>query len=105
MALRKAKAYLGPSFNLKLLDNSKKKYMVLNPDTNKWIHFGQMGNEDFTKHKDDKRRQNYLKRTLNIGVTGKKMNIRRTIYHGTSCGNLLRFVWCRIYIILIKIDT
>ena len=66
VALRKAKAYLGPSVNLKLSNNSKKKYMVLNPDTNKWIHFGQMGNEDFTKHKDDKRRENYLKRTANI---------------------------------------
>jgi hypothetical protein len=25
-----------------------------------------MGYEDFTKHKDDKRRENYLKRTTNI---------------------------------------
>ena len=34
--------------------------------TKKWIYFGQMGYEDFTKHKDDKRRENYLKRTTNI---------------------------------------
>ena len=26
-----------------------------------------MGFEDFTKHKDEKRRENYLKRTANIG--------------------------------------
>jgi hypothetical protein len=66
VALRKAKAYLGPSVNFKLSNNPKKKYMVLNPETNKWIHFGQMGYEDFTKHKDDKRREKYLKRTANM---------------------------------------
>jgi len=30
------------------------------------VHFGQMGYEDFTKHKDPARRDNYLKRTANI---------------------------------------
>ena len=40
--------------------------MVLNPHTNKWVYFGQMFYEDFTKHKDEKRRENYLKRTANI---------------------------------------
>lgn len=39
--------------------------MVQNPD-NKWIHFGQMGYEDYTKHKDDDRRKNYLNRSSNI---------------------------------------
>lgn len=38
----------------------KKKYMVLNPETNKYIHFGEMGYEDFTKHKDEERRENFL---------------------------------------------
>jgi len=40
--------------------------MILNPNTNKFVYFGQMGYEDFTKHKDEKRRENYLKRTANI---------------------------------------
>lgn len=39
--------------------------MIQDPD-NKWIHFGQMGYEDYTKHKDDDRRKNYLKRSSNI---------------------------------------
>lgn len=39
--------------------------MVQDPD-NKWVHFGQMGYEDYTKHKDDNRRKNYLKRSSNI---------------------------------------
>ena len=39
-----------------------KKYMVLTPD-DKWVHFGQMGWEDYTKHKDDERRDRFLKRS------------------------------------------
>ena len=39
--------------------------MVQDPD-NKWVHFGQMGYEDYTKHKDDDRRKNYLNRSSNI---------------------------------------
>ena len=39
--------------------------MVQDPN-GKWIHFGAMGYEDYTKHKDDKRRENYLKRASNI---------------------------------------
>ncbi len=31
-------------------------------DNNKWIHFGQLGYEDFTKHLDKQRRELYLKR-------------------------------------------
>jgi hypothetical protein len=40
--------------------------MVLNPDTNKFIHFGQLGFEDFTKHQDTKRQTSYLNRTANM---------------------------------------
>ena len=39
-----------------------KKYMIQDPK-GKWVHFGAMGMEDFTKHKDQKRRENYLKRS------------------------------------------
>jgi len=39
--------------------------MVQDPN-GKWIHFGAMGYEDYTKHKDDKRRENYLNRASNI---------------------------------------
>jgi len=61
---KKAKEYLGDNVEIQLSTNPKKKYMVLDPHTNKWIHFGQMGYEDFTKHKDPVRRHNYLQRTL-----------------------------------------
>lgn len=42
-----------------------KKYMIQDPN-NKWVHFGQMGYEDYTKHRDDNRRMNYLNRASKI---------------------------------------
>ena len=63
---KKAKKYLGKDVNIKPSDNPKKKYMVLNPNTNKWIYFGEMGYEDHTKHNDPIRRENYLNRTANM---------------------------------------
>jgi len=49
--------FLSPSKN--------KKYMIITPD-NKRVHFGAMNYQDFTKHKDPKRRQNYLNRSAGI---------------------------------------
>jgi len=62
----KAKKYLGQDVMIKLSDRPEKKYMVLNPHTQKWVYFGQMGYEDFTKHRDLFRRDNYLRRTENM---------------------------------------
>ena len=45
--------------------NKNKKMMVLTPK-GKIIHFGQIGYEDFTQHKDKKRRENYCKRSAGI---------------------------------------
>jgi hypothetical protein len=36
------------------------------------VHFGQMGYEDFTKHKNKTRRKNYLTRSRNIKGDWKK---------------------------------
>ena len=51
----------------KIYRSSKKdkKYQILNPD-GKWVHFGQLPYEDFTKHQDAVRRQNYLSRATKI---------------------------------------
>jgi hypothetical protein len=43
-----------------------KKYMIWNPNTDKWVYFGAMGYEDYTKHKDDDRRRRYRARAENI---------------------------------------
>ena len=63
--LRKAKKYLGKDVDIDYSTRKGKKYMVKSPD-NKWIHSGALGYEDFTKHKDEKRKDNYLKRASKI---------------------------------------
>jgi hypothetical protein len=66
-AQKMAYKYLGKK-NGKLFRSTKKekKYMIMDPKTGKWTHFGQMGYEDYTKHKDKKRRHNYLTRTAKM---------------------------------------
>jgi hypothetical protein len=64
--MKNAKKYLGKNVAIELSNKKDKKYMVYNPNTKKWVYFGQIGYEDFTKHKDPKRRENYLKRTANM---------------------------------------
>lgn len=66
IAKKNAVKYLGKNVVLKPSTKKDKKFMVLNPDTNKFIHFGQLGFEDFTKHQDLKRQKNYLNRTANM---------------------------------------
>lgn len=43
-----------------------KKYMVLNPNTNKFVSFGHIKYQDYTKHLDQTRLNNYLRRATNI---------------------------------------
>ena len=66
IAKKNAVKYLGKNVVLKPSTKKDKKFMVLNPDTNKFIHFGQLGFEDFTKHQDTKRQTSYLNRTGNM---------------------------------------
>ena len=47
-------------------NRKNKKYMILNPITNKFIHFGSLAYEDFTKHNDLQRQKNYIIRASNI---------------------------------------
>lgn len=60
-----AKKYFGYDKPVYLSTKKDKKYMVQD-DKGRWVHFGQMGYEDFTKHRDEKRRENYLNRSRNI---------------------------------------
>jgi hypothetical protein len=65
-ALENAIKYLKKDVVFSLSTKPKKKYMVMNPDTMKWTHFGEIGYEDFLKHQDPIRKNNYLKRTANM---------------------------------------
>jgi hypothetical protein len=68
---RRAKEYLGSDIEIRPSTRKDKKYMVKKPN-NGFVHFGQMGYEDFTKHKDPDRRENYLKRTAGIAGNWRK---------------------------------
>lgn len=58
-----------PGYNKPIASNRKgKKKMVLvkRGDKIRIVHFGQKGYQDFTQHKDKKRRKNYLTRSAGI---------------------------------------
>jgi hypothetical protein len=65
-AQTKAYEYLGDDAILFTSPKRDKKYRIYNPIKDKWVDFGQMGYEDFTKHQDEDRRQNYLARATKI---------------------------------------
>ena len=75
-AKRKAYKYLDKYAQLYISTRIDKKYMIYNPYTDKMVHFGQMEYEDFTKHKDRIRRNNYLQRALNIKGNWKEEDLK-----------------------------
>jgi hypothetical protein len=68
---RRASKYIGKTAKIGLSTKKEKKYMVVTPD-GKIVHFGQMGYEDYTKHKNKTRRKNYLRRSRGIKGNWKK---------------------------------
>jgi len=61
-----------------------KKYMIFDNQNKKWIHFGQMYYEDYTRHKDENRRINYL--TRSAGIRG---DWRENLYSPNNLSRLL----------------
>ena len=62
-AQQMAYKYLGKTAKLYPARNHEKKYSIYDPKNEKWVNFGQLGYEDYTKHNDKERRKNYLTRT------------------------------------------
>lgn len=58
----RAKQIYGDDVELKESTRNSKKYMLYNPNTKKWIHFGQASYQDYTVHKDKKRLELFRKR-------------------------------------------
>lgn len=56
-----ARKYLGKEYQIYFSTRKNKKYMVQDPN-GKWIHFGELPYEDFTKHQDKERRSKFQKR-------------------------------------------
>jgi hypothetical protein len=65
-AQQRAIQYLGPATVLYPARTKNKKYSVYDTRHKKWVNFGQLGYEDFTKHRDNTRRRNYLRRSRRI---------------------------------------
>jgi len=63
IAQKMAYRYLGKTAKLYPAHNRLKKYSICDKKNNKWVNFGQIGYEDYTKHHDKNRRKNYLTRT------------------------------------------
>jgi len=61
VVLKQLKKYYGDEVDLYLSTSKNKKYMVFNEEGKK-IHFGSMLYQDYTKHKDKKRRENFRNR-------------------------------------------
>jgi hypothetical protein len=62
---RQGEKYLGKTIKIRLSTKRDKKYMITTPE-GRIVHFGQMGYEDYTKHKNKTRRKNYLTRSGKI---------------------------------------
>jgi hypothetical protein len=73
-AQKKAKAIYGAIGILGVSPLKDKKYRIYNPIKKKYVDFGQFNPpmEDYTKHKDKKRRDAYRARALNIKGNWKK---------------------------------
>ena len=76
-AQKMAYKYLGRTAKLYPAKNPQKKYSIFDPHNKKWVEFGQIGYENFTKHKDKSRRKNYLTRSKNIKGNWKKNKYSR----------------------------
>lgn len=66
VAQNMAYRYLGKTAKLYPARNAAKKYSIFDTHNQRWVNFGQMGYEDYTKHRDRGRRKNYLVRSRSI---------------------------------------
>lgn len=61
MVERRAKQLYGRNVKIEYSTRKDKKYMIYDPNKNKWVHFGSMNPpmEDYTRHKDEERRRRF----------------------------------------------
>jgi hypothetical protein len=62
---KKAYEHFGKGFKIYRSNLKTKKYFIIDPNGKK-VHFGAMNMQDVTYHKDEKRKENYLKRSAGI---------------------------------------
>lgn len=72
IAQKMAYKYLGKTAKLYPGRKKDKKYSIFDPKNKKWVSFGQLDYEDYTKHRNKLRRRNYLTRSRSIKGDWKK---------------------------------
>jgi len=77
--------YFGRAVPLYMSDKPNKKYMIRRPD-GKYVHFGEMGFQDYTRHLDKDRRDRYLSRATKI-----KGNWKNDLYSANNMA--INFLW------------
>ena len=82
---RKAKQIFGSAVKIVESKAKAKKYALIKPD-GKLVNFGSIDYEDYTKHKNETRRDNYLKRSAGI-----KSNWKGNKYSANSLSR--RLLW------------
>ena len=67
-------------------NRKNKKYMILNPDTNKFVHFGSLIYEDLTKHQNKERQKTTLSGPLILKAIGVLTSFHQITYPYICCG-------------------
>ena len=57
--IKKAQQIYGKDVKIGLSTRKNNKFMIYDDKNDKWHHFGDINYEDFTKHKDKKRRERF----------------------------------------------
>lgn len=60
------KYFKDPNIKVYLSPDKNKKYAIYDPNINKLVSFGNINYEDYSYHKNEERRNNYLKRASKI---------------------------------------
>ena len=66
IVFKKAREIFGKYVNIQISTRPKKKYMIFDPVAHKYVHFGQMGYQDYTRSRNPIKRHLYLKRASAI---------------------------------------
>jgi len=65
--IKNAQQYFNdPDIKVYLSKRKDKKYAIYDPNIKKLVHFGNVNYSDYTKHKNEERRLNYLNRASHI---------------------------------------
>lgn len=78
--VKKARQLYGNDVKIGLSSRKNNKFMIFNPISNQFIHFGNLNYEDYTKHQDEDRRKRFQIRNHNF-ASAPKYSARYMAYY------------------------